>query len=69
MPNRVETVMKLNPADAERLGGVPLDAPPEVETLDDTPVTLPAPVAKARRGAANKARTASPNKAGRAGGD
>lgn len=55
----VETVMKLNPADAERLGGVPLDGePPEAppaEPAAEAPVKRRASASdKARRGAENK---------------
>lgn len=59
MPNGVETVMKLNATDAERYGGVPLDADDE----QSAPAAEPAGPAKGRRGAANKARTSAPNKA------
>lgn len=59
-PSGVQTVMKLNAADAERLGGIPLDAEPAAQTP---------PQAKARPSAANKARTASPTKGGGGGGD
>jgi hypothetical protein len=66
----VETVMKLNAADAERLGGVPLDAPEAVPApADVAPEVPPALAAKGRRGAPNKARTTTPNKAGEAGVD
>lgn len=61
-----ETVMKLNPADADRLGGVPIDTVPEEEAASDEG---PAPEAKARTGAANKARTGVRNKAVGGGGD
>ncbi len=64
-----QTVMKLNEADAERLGGVPLDAPePEAEpaATDDIPQepSPEAPESKRRPTAANKARAAAPNKGG-----
>lgn len=53
MPNGVETVMKLNAADAERLGGVPVDAPAE------EPIEEPAEEPQAKKKAVpNKARTA-----------
>jgi hypothetical protein len=65
------TVMKLNAADAERLGGVPLDEP-EPEAGPETPPAgettsepfVEVPESKRRPTAANKARTAAPNKGG-----
>jgi hypothetical protein len=62
-----ETVMKLNPADAERLGGVPLDQPAEPPS-DENDETA-APRAKARPLAENKARAGARNKAVGGGGD
>lgn len=57
----VETVMKLNPADAERLGGVPLDGEP----LEEPPAGPEAEAPAKRRAAApNKARRGAENKGG-----
>jgi hypothetical protein len=57
MPNGVETVMKLNAADAERLGGVPVDAPAEEPA--EGPAEGPAEEPQAKKKAVpNKARTA-----------
>jgi hypothetical protein len=66
----VETVMKLNEADAELLGGAPLGAPeaePETPTVADGSEQEPAapgPEGKRRPTAANKARSAASNKGG-----
>nr|BEK68852.1 hypothetical protein KPHV_60790 [Kitasatospora purpeofusca] len=58
------TVMKLNDRDAERLGGVPLDVPPE-PAVEAGPATSQAKA----RSAANKARPGARNKAVSGGGD
>lgn len=59
MPNGVVTTMKLNDDDAERYGGVPLDAPDarHVGPEQDEPDTAGPPAAK-KRASANKSRTA-----------
>lgn len=65
-PHGVETVMKLNEADAERLGGTLVDAEPETVELPEPGPARPA--AKARAASRNKARSTAPNKGAGGGG-
>lgn len=69
-PSGVETVMKLNDDDAERLGGVPLaGAPTETQTPGpDASVKTTTETPSKARSPRNKARTAAADKDGGTGG-
>ncbi|APY88173.1 hypothetical protein DCW30_05865 [Streptomyces alfalfae] len=64
----VESVVKYNAADAERLGLTDADLAPERQAASDVQLPDDEPQAKARSGSRNKARTSARSKAADGGG-